>query len=85
MWYYLAAIGRLPMPMTERVACASKLAGWGLRRVADYARGKELTRPRIEIGPRASAEVPDLPPRGEPLLNGSARKGFIASLPSFTL
>jgi glycosyltransferase involved in cell wall biosynthesis len=84
VWYYLAAIGRLPMPMSERVACTMMLAGWGLRRAADYGKGKGLSRPRIEVGPRAQAQVPELPPRGESLLNGS-RKGFVAGLPSFTL
>lgn len=83
VWYYLAAIGRLPMPVTERVACATMVAGWGLRRFADYGKGKGLTRPQIAVGPRAKATVPELPPRGESLLN--ARKGFIASLPGFTL
>jgi len=86
VWYYLAAIGRLPMPMSERVACASMLAGWGWRRVADYAKGKQLTRPQIAVGPRAeSLRVPELPPRGQPLFNGTKSNGVVAGMPSFTL
>jgi glycosyltransferase involved in cell wall biosynthesis len=87
VWYYLAAIGRLPMPMGERVACASMLAGWGLRRVTDYAQGKGLSRPQIAVGLRGRAQVhvPELPPRGEPLLNGTKSNGVVSGMPSFTL
>ncbi|MBX3376959.1 MAG: glycosyltransferase [Phycisphaeraceae bacterium] len=85
VWYYLAAIGRLPMPMSERLACASMLAGWGWRRLADYTRGKGLSRPSIAAAHAAATpEVPHLPPRTEPLLNTKPRN-VVAGVPSFLL
>jgi glycosyltransferase involved in cell wall biosynthesis len=76
--HYLAAIGRLPMPMTERLACASMLAGWGFRRAADYAWGRALSRPSIEVPTRSALSIPELPPRGQPPVNGAAN-GSIAA------
>jgi len=69
VWYYVAAIGRLPMPMSERVHCIGMVSGWATRRIADYLRGNKLTRPRINIGHKSgAARVPELPPRGVSLL-----------------
>ncbi len=69
IWYYVAAIGRLPMPMSERVHCIGMVSGWATRRIADYLRGNKLTRPRINIGHKSgAARVPELPPRGVSLL-----------------
>lgn len=69
VWYYVAAIGRLPMPMADRVACFGMVSGWATRRVADYVRGNKLTRPRINIGHMSgAAQLPELPPRGVSLL-----------------
>lgn len=72
LWWYIAAIARLPMPLGERFACTGKLMGWGWRRIADYAKGKGLSRPNIALAPRAQAKVPELPPRGESLLQRQA-------------
>lgn len=72
VWYYVAAIGRLPMPVSERVACMGMVTGWATRRVKDYLKGgQNLTRPQLNIGKRAAAaRVPELPPRGVSLLGG---------------
>lgn len=74
LWYYIAAIGRLPMPVSERAACMGMMAAWGGRRFADYAMKRKLTRPRIEVGDRSeSVKVPELPPRGVSLLAGAGQ------------